>query len=133
MSDREVSADIGAEPATTAPAGFPLPGAQKLSPPAADDLLGSRIAAALIDLAVLAGVAVILSAATGQISSSSTSFVVSLNTGWTLVFLAIALAYYFVLEAWAGQTLGKLPFDQRVRTAAGEDEGQACCGMPAAT
>jgi len=128
MSDQEVPADIGAEPATTALAGSSPPaaeessppGAEQSSPPGADDLLGWRIAAALIDLAVLAGVAVILSAATGQISSSSTSFVISLNTGWTLVFLAIALAYYFVLEAWAGQTVGKLLFDLRVRTAAGE-------------
>jgi len=120
MSDQEVPADIGAEPATTALAGSSPPGAEQSPPPGADDLLGWRIAAALIDLGVLAGVAVILSAATGQISSSSTSFVISLNTGWTLVLLAIALAYYFVLEAWTGQTVGKLLFDLRVRAAAGE-------------
>jgi uncharacterized RDD family membrane protein YckC len=128
MSDQEVPFDIGAEPATIAPAGFPPPAAEEpsppaaeeLSPPGAEDLSGWRIAAALIDLIVLAGVAVMLSAATGQISSSSTSFQITLNAGWTLVLVAIALLYYFVLEAWAGQTVGKLLFDLRVRTATGE-------------
>jgi uncharacterized RDD family membrane protein YckC len=90
------------------------------APPGAEELSGWRIAAALIDLVVLAGVAVILSAATGQITSSSTSFQVSLNAAWALVLVAIALLYYFALEAWAGQTLGKFLFDVRVRTVAGE-------------
>src|SRR5215469_5844229 len=101
MSDQEVPADIGAEPATTAPAGFPPPhaepattapagfpppGAEELSPPGAEELSGWRIAAALIDLVVLACVAVILSAVTGQISSSSsTGFQITLNAAWTLV------------------------------------------------
>ena len=135
MSDQEVPAGTGTEPATTAPAGFPPPGAEpattapagfpppgteQLSPPGAEELSGWRIAAALIDLVVLACVAVILSAVTGQITSSSTGFQVSLSAAWTLVLVAIALLYYFALEAWAGQTLGKFLFDVRVRTAAGE-------------
>ena len=135
MSDQEVPAGTGTEPATTAPAGFPPPGAEpattapagfpppgteQLSPPGVEELSGWRIAAALIDLVVLAAVAVILSAATGQITNSSTSFQLSLSAAWTLVLVAIALLYYFALEAWAGQTLGKFLFDVRVRTAAGE-------------
>jgi len=143
-SGQEVSSGDRAEPAITALAGSSLPGAAESFPPGAaesfppgaaesfppgaaesfppgaEELSGWRIAAALIDLVVLAGVAVILSAATGQITSSSTSFQISLNFAWTLVLVAIALLYYFVLEAWAGQTLGKLLFDLRVRTAAGE-------------
>lgn len=115
MSEQESehggSSGNGADPAMTAPMG--------LSPPGAEDLSGWRIAAALIDLVVLAGVAVMLSAATGQIFSSSTSFQITLSAGWTLVLVAIALLYYFVLEAWAGQTVGKLLFDLRVRTATG--------------
>jgi len=128
MSDQEVPTGIGAEPATIAPAGFPPPVAdgspppvaEELSPPGTEELSGWRIAAALIDLAVLGCVAVILSAATGQITNSSTSFQLSLSAAWTLVLVAIALLYYFALEAWAGQTLGKFLFDVRVRTAAGE-------------
>ena len=135
-SGQEVSSGDGAEPAITALAGSSLPGAAGSFPPGgeepfppraaesfqpgAEELSGWRIAAALVDLVVLAGVAVILSAATGQITSSGTSFQISLNFAWTLVLLAIALLYYFALEAWAGQTLGKLLFDLRVRTAAGE-------------
>jgi uncharacterized RDD family membrane protein YckC len=44
----------------------------------------------------------------------------SRSTGaWTGVVLAVALLYYFVLEAWAGQTLGKLLLDLRVLQAGG--------------
>ena len=111
MSDQDVPSGSGADPAITGPAGF--------SPPGPEDLLGLRIAAALIDLAVLAGVLVILSAATGQMTTSSTSVQFSLNGAWTVVFLAFALLYYFVLEAWAGQTLGKLLLDLRILHAGG--------------
>jgi len=105
MSDQDVPSGSGADPAITGPAGF--------SPPGPEDLLWLRIAAALIDLAVLAGVLVILSAATRQMTTS-TSVQFSLNGAWRVVFLAFALLYYFVLEAWAGQTLGKLLLDPRI-------------------
>ena len=111
MSDQDVPSGRGADLVITGPAGF--------SPPGPEDLLGLRIAAALIDLAVLAGVLVILSAATGQMTTSSTSVQFSLNGASTVVFLAFALLYYFVLEAWAGQTLGKLLLNLRILHAGG--------------
>lgn len=110
MDDQDVLPDGGEDPAIPAPADFPAPGS---------DLLGLRIAAALIDLVVLAGLLVILSAATGQITASGTSVSFALSGAWTGVFLAVALLYYFVLEAWAGQSLGKFLLDLRVLDASG--------------
>src|SRR5262249_54506028 len=106
MSDQGMPSGSGEDPTATAPAGF--------SPPGSEDLLGLRIAAALTDLVVLAGLRVILSAAPGHVTHSKTSFHASLNAAWTGVFVAVALLYYFALEAWAGQTLGKLLLDLRV-------------------
>jgi uncharacterized RDD family membrane protein YckC len=91
---------------------LPLP-AENL-PRGREDLLGLRIAAALIDLAVLAGLLVILSAAVGQASVSDGGFSVSVSGAWAAVFLALALLYYFALEAWIGQTLGKRLIGLRV-------------------
>ncbi len=100
MSDLEVPQDSGEGPVPDVPPASPPPGRE-------EDLLGLRIAAALIDLAVLAGLFIILSATVGQANVSGGSFNVYLSGTWLVVFLAIALLYYFVLEAWAGQTLGK--------------------------
>src|SRR5262249_30117282 len=75
---------------------------------------GLGIAAALIDLAVLAGLLVILSAAVGQASVSGGGFSVSVSGGWVALFLAVALLYYFAMEAWIGQTLGKRLLGLRV-------------------
>lgn len=111
MSEHNVLSGAGEDPVPAAPEGSPRPGPE--------DLLGLRIAAALIDLAVLAGLVVILSAATGQITTAGTSFHISLDGAWAAVFLAVALLYYFVLEAWAGQTLGKWLLDVRVLYSAG--------------
>jgi len=111
MSDQHVLADSGDDPVSPVPA--------ELSPPAPEDLLGRRIAAALVDLVVLAGVLVILSAATGDITTSGASFYVGLSGAWIGAFLLIALLYYLVPEAWAGQTLGKLLLDLRVVSAGG--------------
>jgi len=110
MSDQDVLPGAGESPGE---------GPADLSPPSPEDLLGLRIAAALIDLVLLAGVLVILSAAVGQTSVSGGSFNVSLSGAWGLVFLAIVLLYYFALEAWAGQTLGKRLFGLQVLRAGG--------------
>jgi len=87
--------------------------------PGPEDLLGLRIAAALIDLALLAGILAILAAAVGQADLSGGNFSVDLTGTWAVVFLALALGYYFVLEAWAGQTVGKRLLGLRVLSAAG--------------
>jgi uncharacterized RDD family membrane protein YckC len=111
MSDQDVLPGSGEDPAASAPAG--------LSPPGPENLFGRRIAAALIDLAGLAGLGVIVSVATGQTTVTHTSFIISLDTAWAGVLTAVALLYYFALEAWAGQTLGKLLLDLRVRHVGG--------------
>ncbi len=111
MSDQDVLSGSDEDPAASASAG--------LSPPGPEDLLGRRIAAALIDMAGLAGLGVIMSVATGQTTVSNTGFMIYLDAAWTGVLTAVALLYYFALEAWAGQTLGKLLLDLRVRHVAG--------------
>ena len=111
MSYQDVLSGSDEDPAASAPAG--------LSPPGPEDLLGRRIAAALVDLAGLAGLGVIMSVATGQTTVSNTGFMISLDAAWTGVLTAVALLYYFALETWAGQTLGKLLLDLRVLDAGG--------------
>lgn len=111
MSDPGGVSGRGEGPASTAPEDFSLAGPE--------DLLGRRIAAALIDLVVLAGLLVILSTATGQLTTSGSRLTISLKGAWTGVFLAVALLYYFALEAWAGQTLGKVLLNVRVVHAGG--------------
>ena len=111
MSDMDVPQASSEDPVpATLPPG-PAPGPE--------DLLGLRIAAALIDLALLAGILAILSAAVGQANVSGGNFSVYLTGTWAVVFLALALGYYFVLEAWAGQTVGKRLLGLRVVSAAG--------------
>jgi uncharacterized RDD family membrane protein YckC len=112
MSDQDVLSDSGDDPVSLGPA--------EPSPPIPEDLLGRRIAAALIDLLALSGLFIILSAATGHITTSGASFHVGLGGAWFGVFLLLVLLYYLVLEAWAGQTLGKLLLDVRVQRAGGE-------------
>ena len=93
------------------------------SPPPPDstgqeDVLGLRIAAALIDLVLLAGLFVIMGATVGETSTTG-GFYVSLNGWWLVAFVALALLYYFALEAVTGQTVGKRVLGLRV-TRAGE-------------
>src|SRR5262249_11236727 len=111
MTHPEIFHDSGEGPEPIAPAEIP--------PPVPEDLLGLRIGAALIDLVLLAGLFMILSAAVSQTSVSGGRFNVSLSGLWLVVFLAAALGYYFVLEAWAGQTLGKRLLGLRVLRADG--------------
>jgi uncharacterized RDD family membrane protein YckC len=112
MSDQDVLPDSGDDPGSLGPA--------ELSPPVPEDLLGRRIAAALIDLLALTALLIILSAATSKLTTSGASFYVGLGGAWLGVFVLLVLLYYLVLEAWAGQTLGKLLLDVRVERAGGE-------------
>jgi uncharacterized RDD family membrane protein YckC len=93
-------------------------------PPASvrSDVVGERIVAALIDLAVLGvifvGMAVLLGSAKAtttadaEIHASHAS--VSL-AGWSFVlYIVVVFAYYFVLELAYGQTLGKRAMSIRV-------------------
>jgi uncharacterized RDD family membrane protein YckC len=111
MSDVDVPQASSEDPVPATPPPGPAPGPE--------DLLGLRIAAALIDLLLLAGVLVILSTAVGQASVGGGNVSFYLTGTWAVVFLALALGYYFVLEAWAGQTVGKRLLGLRVLSAGG--------------
>ena len=113
----------GPEFSTAASAATPLPAelaSAGLPPPVSpgrEDVLGLRIAAALIDLVLLGGLFVIMGLTVGESSAAGGSFNVSLNGVWLLAFLAVALVYYFALEAWGGQTVGKRVFGLRISRA----------------
>jgi uncharacterized RDD family membrane protein YckC len=77
-------------------------------------VVGRRIGAAIIDALIMTGVFFGLAAATGNIESGDGSFKVSLEGGPFLLFVAIQLAYFFVLETVAGKTIGKAVLGLRV-------------------
>jgi uncharacterized RDD family membrane protein YckC len=64
-----------------------------------EDLLALRIAAALIDLAVLLGLSVIVSVTIGELSVEGRELAIG---------IVLAFPYYFALEAANGRTVGKL-------------------------
>jgi hypothetical protein len=90
-------------------------------PGQAEDVLDRRIGAALIDVALLAGLFTILSLAVGRgwIGGARGGFGFSLSPAWSLVYLALVLLYYFTTEAAAGQTVGKRLLGVRVVSAGG--------------
>ena len=83
---------------------------------------GLRLAGGFIDVLVLAGVFLAVSVAAGQTHTSSrtiqglhgSSFQVGLHGGPLLLCLGIWLAYFWVLEASFGRTLGKYVCGLRV-------------------
>jgi uncharacterized RDD family membrane protein YckC len=93
------------------------PQASEPVPPApggGEDLLGVRIGAALIDLALLFGLLVVLSATIGE-ASVGDGFSFYLNSyADAALYLGLVLVYYFALEATIGQTVGKLLTGVRV-------------------
>lgn len=84
------------------------------APPGQDDVLGLRISAALIDLAALLGVYIVLVLLVGEVSRADGEFTFSLGAVEIALYVALALLYYFVLEAATGQTLGKRLLGLRV-------------------
>jgi uncharacterized RDD family membrane protein YckC len=96
--------------------------------PSAPDVTGSRIVAALIDFALMAGVFVIMAVLFGDSDASSgddgSSFNLSLNGAPFIIFIVIVLGYYFVLESQRGQTIGKMVMGLRVAAVDGELSAQ---------
>jgi uncharacterized RDD family membrane protein YckC len=84
-----------------------------------EDLLGLRIGAALIDLALLLVLFVVLAVLVGEASVGGGAFSFSLDGFEFAVYVALALLYYLVLEAAIGQTVGKLLVGLRVVRAGG--------------
>jgi uncharacterized RDD family membrane protein YckC len=86
-----------------------------------EDLLGLRIGAALIDLALLLVLFVVLAVLVGEaiVGGVAYAFSFSLDGAGFALYVALALLYYFVLEAAIGQTVGKLLLGLRVVRAGG--------------
>jgi uncharacterized RDD family membrane protein YckC len=84
-----------------------------------EDLLGLRIGAALIDLALLGVLFVVLAVLVGEASVGGGAFSFSLDWAGFALHVALALLYYLVLEATIGQTVGKLLVGLRVVRAGG--------------
>jgi uncharacterized RDD family membrane protein YckC len=115
-------------PEAPPPATEPVPPA----PPAQEDLLGRRISAALIDVALLTGVFVIFGLTVGEASTESGTewgFNVTLNWAWWLVYLAVVLGYYFVFEVTLGQSVGKRLLGLRVVRADGSRPSAAAVAV----
>lgn len=84
-------------------------------PPAArEDLVGVRIAAALIDLALLLALFAVLVVVIGEtdVNGDGVSFGLTGVDAW--LFAGLVLLYYFGLEATIGRTVGKLLLGLRV-------------------
>jgi uncharacterized RDD family membrane protein YckC len=89
----------------------------------AQEVLGRRIAAALVDMGLLFLVFLVLGLLIGDSESGNGGGSVSLTGAGFLVFVGITLLYYFVLEAATGQTLGKRLLGIRVRSVDGGEAG----------
>jgi len=86
------------------------PGAVEPPTATAEDLTGQRIAAALIDLILLALLGAVMSAIFGAASSSDegvTHVSLNLSGGPFILYVLLCFAYSIVLEAMTGQTIGK--------------------------
>lgn len=104
----------------TAPQSLPEPEPPWPDVPGPEKVTAPRLAAALVDMALLAGVFVIMAVTVGRTTfGSGISFGFSLSWTWGLVYLALLLAYYFAMEAVTGQTVGKGLLSLRVARADG--------------
>jgi uncharacterized RDD family membrane protein YckC len=81
----------------------------------ADDALGRRIGAAVIDILLLTALGAVLALTIGEKTTTSNGWSIRLEGGGFLLYLALLLLYYFVLEAATGKTVGKLAFGVVVR------------------
>jgi uncharacterized RDD family membrane protein YckC len=87
------------------------------------DIVGRRIGAALLDLAILVALLVVVGVIFGKAHTSSSGAGVNLTGASAIVYVALVLAYYVLSEASAGQTLGKRALGIRVRRLDGEPLG----------
>jgi hypothetical protein len=71
------------------------------------DVLGLRVTATLIDLALLAGLLLIIASAAGLVTAAAGSFSIWLSSAWWAAFAAVVGLYYLVLETVSGQTVSR--------------------------
>jgi uncharacterized RDD family membrane protein YckC len=88
---------------------------------------GRRIVAALIDFIPLIGLYVLMVVAFGDVTSGENQFSVDLSGGPLLLYLLLSLAYFVVLEALTGRTVGKMIMGLQVVSLDGEPYDLAAC------
>lgn len=87
------------------------------------EVVGRRIGAALIDIALMALLFVVLGLALGEGETSDGNASITLEGGSFVLYLGLMLLYYFATEATSGQTLGKRLLGVRVVRADGSPAG----------
>lgn len=87
-----------------------------------EDVLGRRIAAAIVDLILVFALMFAVGAipGLGDVKAEGGSISTNLTAAGTVVFALVALAYYFACEATTGRTLGKQLLGLRVVAADGQ-------------
>ena len=95
------------------------------SSPARTAVVGRRVGAALLDIALMAILSVVLGLVLGATESSDGDFSVVLKGSDALLYFTLVLLYYFSTEARWAQTLGKRVFGLRVSRS---DGGRASAG-----
>jgi uncharacterized RDD family membrane protein YckC len=76
-----------------------------------EDVTGKRIVAAIIDIVVLAVVFVVFAMLFGDSNAEtedSASVSLNLSGGPAIIYFLVVLAYYWLMEAATGKTLGKM-------------------------
>ena len=112
----------------------PAPESESTEPPSAvppreEDVLGGRIGAALIDLALLVAVFAILATTIGESTVDGSEVFFELTGAEAALYLALVLLYYFAFEAAIGQTVGKLLLGVRVVRTDGSRPSVAAIGI----
>jgi uncharacterized RDD family membrane protein YckC len=78
------------------------------------DLVGRRVAAGLIDVLIVFGLFLIVGFTIGESDTSESAIAVELGGVATLVWIALAFAYYFGTETRWARTVGKRALGLRV-------------------
>lgn len=84
------------------------------SPTQSENVTGRRIVAALIDIALFVGLFLVLGLTMGETQKEGGRAGVSLSNGPAILFFAIVVLYYFLLEWLVRATVGKLVMGLRV-------------------
>jgi len=102
-----------------APAQPPLPASELHS----EDLIGHRIGATLIDIALLIALFVLLGVTIGSSRRGFQGFAIYLEGASLLIYLALVVLYYVAFEAAIGQSVGKILLGLRVSRLDGSRPG----------
>jgi uncharacterized RDD family membrane protein YckC len=78
------------------------------------DVTGPRIGAAVIDIILMGILFLVMGMLFGDAESDNSSFSVNLDTGPSLIYFLLVMAYYFFFELTSGQTIGKKLLKVRV-------------------